>query len=156
MAAATNKEIVERYYYKGWNKGDTAVVNELLHEKVKCRTAFKRKPTVGNNALVEYMKTIRSTLAKYSFEIDDMVVSDDRAAVRVTCRGLHKGTFFGVEGSGHEVHFSGTTFFTFKDGKISEIWTSADIDGLKNQIGAKPGSQPFDSPNISPTNQGNK
>jgi predicted ester cyclase len=130
--------LLERYFYKGWNQADAKVIKEVLDENIKFRLAFERKPKKGHDAFMEYMRSAHAVIGKYSCLMEDVVVSNNKAAVRVKCRGIHKGTFFGMEGSGHEVSWSSAAFFTFSPttGRISEVWLLGDVDTLKNQISA--------------------
>lgn len=137
------EQLVERFYYDGWNKADENVMRQVLHEHIKFRGAFGKKIR-GHDAVIRYMRDVQSALGRCRFEIEDCIVAaPTKAAVRLTCRGVHKRTFFGVEGTGHEVSWSISAFFHFADGRIIDIWVLGDIDNLKNQIGALPDAVPF-------------
>ncbi len=140
----TPEELLEGYYYKGLNKGDAgeAYLREIVEDNVKFRGVFGHKSKRGMQALLDYFRASRTALGKYTFEIDEMIVSKDdtKASVRVTCRGVHKNNFFGVQGSGYEVHFSAAAFFQFRQTdqlRISEIVVVGNLDELKRQIGAE-------------------
>lgn len=150
----TPEELLEAYYYKGLNRGEQGekLIQELLADDVKFRGVFGHRSKRGIVAMLEYTRAIRRALERYTFEIEDMVVAKDdlKASVRLTSRGLHKNTFFGVAGSGHEVHFSSAAFFKFAhDGdkiRISEIYVVGDLDEVKRQIGApSTSSRAFDA-----------
>jgi predicted ester cyclase len=147
MMMMTPEELLERYYYKGLNKGDSgeAVLRELVDENVKFRGVFGHRSKKGLPALLEYGRATRLALGTYTFEIDDMVVAKDnsKASVRITCRGQQRGVFFGVqEGSGHEVKFTAAAFFKFSQNtdddklRIIDIFSVGDLDEIKRQIGA--------------------
>jgi steroid delta-isomerase-like uncharacterized protein len=140
------QELVERYYYKGWNKGDVNVIKEVMAVDVKFRGALGRRPKRGHEAVIGYMQCSHRALARNLIKIDEIVISENgsKAATRVTNRGVHHGNFFGVEGSGHEVSWSAAAFFTISNGRISEIWILGDVDSLKNQIGAERDASAFD------------
>jgi predicted ester cyclase len=139
------KQLIERYYYKGWNKCNEAVITQALDEHVKFRGSLEVKRTSGHEGFIKYMKQSHASLANNMCEIEDIVIDSAKgtAAVRVTCRGIHKGAFFGVEGSGHEVSWSNAAFFTFVNGKITKIWVLGDIDSVKSQLGASLDSTAF-------------
>ena len=147
LTMASPRELLDRYYYEGWNKADSSVMNSVLEENVKFQGALgKKSPKRGRQAFVEYMRSVHQVLGKHMRKIEDVIISENgsRAAVRVTCRGVHKSTFFGVEASGHEVFWTNAAFFTFSNnGRISEIWILGDVDHLKGQIGAGPDSSVF-------------
>jgi predicted ester cyclase len=137
------EELLEAYYYKGLNKGESGetLLREIIDSDVKFRGAFGPRPRRGIDAVIDYFRAARKALSKYTFVIDDMVVSKDnsKASVRVTCRGIHSNSCFGVPGSGHEVQFAAAAFFQFSHTdriRISEIYVMGDLDELKRQLGA--------------------
>jgi len=139
----TPEELLEAYYYQGLNKGDSGelLLKEILEEDIKFRGVFGHKSKRGVQAVLDYFRAARNALGKYTFEIEDMIVSKDdtKASVRVVCRGVHKNNFFGVQGSGHEVHFTAAAFFQFRKTdklRISEFVVVGNLDELKRQIGA--------------------
>lgn len=146
-AAETQQQLIERFYYKGWNKRDEKVMAEILDENIKFRGALgKKKPPRGLKAFLEYMRSAHTALGNHLIEIEDVTLDPEhqKAAVRITSRGIHKSDFFGVKGSGHEVAWSNAAFFKFApNGRVSEIWVLGDIDDLKHQIGATSESSAF-------------
>jgi len=135
--ASPQRQLVDRYFYKGWNKCDAGVMEEILDEKLVYRGALSRKKR-NRDDFIEYMRKIHGALGNNVVEAEDVVISDNKAAVRMKCSGIHKSSFFGVEGTGHEISYQAAMFFTFTaDGtRIKEIWMVGDIDGLKHQLGA--------------------
>jgi steroid delta-isomerase-like uncharacterized protein len=145
-ATETQQQLVERFYYKGWNKRDEKVMTEILDENIKFRGALGKKKPRGHEAFLEYMRSAHTALGNHLIEIEDITLDPEhqKAAVRIKSRGIHKSDFFGVKGSGHEVAWSNAAFFKFTaDGKISELWVLGDIDDLKHQIGATSESSAF-------------
>lgn len=62
----------------------------------------------------------------------------DKVAVRLTAVGTHKGELQGIPPTGKQVSFISMDFLTIIDGKVTEEWSTADIMGLMQQIGAIP------------------
>jgi predicted ester cyclase len=50
----------------------------------------------------------------------------------------HEGEFLGIHPTHTQVTNKGITMFTVSDGKITEIWESADFLGFMQQLGAIP------------------
>jgi predicted ester cyclase len=88
----------------------------------------------GPDGFITYMRSIHAALGDYQCIIEDIIVSDDRVAAKMTFRGIHKGLFLGVAATGAEVQWAGAAFFTMSEGKISAVWVLGDIDGLKQQL----------------------
>ena len=120
------------------------MLRELVDENVKFRGVFGHRPKRGITAFLDYMRAARSTLDKYTFEIEDMIVSKDnsKASVRIIVRGVHNHAFFDVPGSGYEVQFTAAAFYQFRTTaddntlRISDIFVVGDLDEVKRQIGA--------------------
>jgi steroid delta-isomerase-like uncharacterized protein len=134
----TPQEILDLYYYKGWNKADESVIKECLAEGVKFQLGFDRRRKRGHGSFLKYMRSTHDSIGRHNIKIDDIIVNAEgtKASVRLTNRGIHKGSFFGVVGSGHEISWAATAFMSFADERITEIWSLADSDSLKRQIGA--------------------
>jgi len=60
-------------------------------------------------------------------EFHDVLVEGHRYCCRFTMSGIHKGPFLGVPAIMH-----------FRDGKVIERWSTADMLGVLVQIGAVP------------------
>jgi predicted ester cyclase len=53
-----------------------------------------------------------------------------------TARGTHHGELFGIEPTGKQATVSGVTIDRFTSGRIVESWTTWDVLGLMQQLGA--------------------
>ena len=82
------------------------------------------------------MRSIHAALGHYACVIDDLIVSEDRAAARMTFKGTHRGRFFDVEPTGHEVSWAGAAFFATDGERIVDLWVLGDVEGLKRRLGA--------------------
>ena len=68
--------------------------------------------------------------------IDEEISDGDRMALRFTQSGVHQGVFMGFPATGKTFSMVGQTILHFRDGKIVERWSTADMLSLLNQIGA--------------------
>lgn len=146
----TPRAIVEYFYYNGWNKKNANVMKDILDLNLKFRgglTTETMKKMSGQDGFLQYMMAAHAAMLGNNCEILDLIISSDnkKVAAKIKVTGIHKGLFFGIEGSSLEIAYNGTAFFTLNDDctKITELWALADIDCLKNQIGAKPESTFF-------------
>jgi predicted ester cyclase len=67
--------------------------------------------------------------------IDDILVEEDRVAVRLRLVGEHKGEFMGIDPTARPIVVNGQTMLTFKDGRVVERWTTVDLAALLRQLG---------------------
>jgi predicted ester cyclase len=136
----TPKSLVERFYDEVWNRADESVAREILHPAFRFRASLGLEKR-GPEGFIAYMRSIHAALGGYTCVIDDLVATEDRAAARMTFRGVHRGRFFGVEPSGREIAWAGAAFFKTEGGKIVELWVLGDVDGVKRQLGAPAGAR---------------
>ena len=71
--------------------------------------------------------------------IDDTIAAEDKLAARFHLSGEHRGEFMGVPATGRPFVLTGQTVMRFRDGRIVERWTTADMLGLLVQLGVTPG-----------------
>jgi predicted ester cyclase len=72
---------------------------------------------------------------------DVLVDSGDTVVLQARCRGVHKGSFYGLAATGRRVQTVGICVFRFVDGLIAESWSSFEIQGLLSSL-----TEPRDSP----------
>lgn len=132
---ATPKTLVERFYFEVWNRADEAVAREILHPDFRFRASLGPE-RCGPDGFIAYMHSIHAALADYTCIIDDLIVTGDRAAARMTFLGRHQGRFFDIDPTGKEIRWAGGAFFKISDGQIVELWVLGDVDSVKQQLGA--------------------
>jgi predicted ester cyclase len=79
---------------------------------------------------------VRGAFPDLRLSIEEQVAEGDRVVTRVTFRGTHRGEFAGVAPTGREVAFAGTAVDRLADGKVVEMWHTANVHLLMQQIGA--------------------
>jgi predicted ester cyclase len=60
-------------------------------------------PSPGPNGLKPIITTIRSGFPDLNFQIDDIIISEHKIAVRCTMEGTHLGDLFGISPTGRKV-----------------------------------------------------
>jgi predicted ester cyclase len=133
------KTLVERFYTEVWNRADEQVAREILHPDFRFRASLGPERR-GPDGFIDYMRSIHTALANYTCIIDDLIVTESRAAARMTFRGLHRGRFFDVQPTGRDIRWSGAAFFTTEGKQIVELWVLGDVDSVKQQLNARSGA----------------
>ena len=128
------KTLVERFYHELWNQADETVALEILDADFRFRGSLGPERR-GRDGFIDYLRSIHAALGDYVCVIEDLVVTEDRAAARMTFRGRHQAPFFGVKATGREIEWAGAAFFRTRDGRITELWVLGDIDSVKQQLG---------------------
>ena len=131
----TPKQLVERFYHQVWNNADAARAREILHPGFRFRGSLGSEKR-GPEGFIAYMQAVHTALANYTCVIEDLVTTDDRAAVRLTFHGEHQNEFFGVPATGRRIEWAGAAFFTCDGGRITELWVLGDLDAVRQQLSA--------------------
>ena len=139
--AATARELVERFYHVVWNRADEAAAREILAPDFRFRASLGPELR-GPGGFIAYLRAVHLALGNYTCTIDELVATADRAAARLSFHGVHRGKFFGVDGTGRDIGWSGAAFFTTKDGMITDLWVLGDVDAIRRQLEPE---RPFES-----------
>jgi steroid delta-isomerase-like uncharacterized protein len=68
--------------------------------------------------------------------VDQYVVEGGTVAARWTTEATHLGDYAGAPATGRRVSWHGTTMYRIEGGKVVEMWQTADLLDLMQQIGA--------------------
>jgi steroid delta-isomerase-like uncharacterized protein len=129
--AAINKAVAKRVYEEGLSRGIFTVPYTDDFVGHGGSTTFTHE-----DGLKE-AKGWRDAFPDLAVNVDLIVAERDLVAVRWTARGTNTGSGNGIPATGRKVQVSGTAIFRFVDGKIAEEWTSADVLGLRKQLGLR-------------------
>jgi predicted ester cyclase len=64
-----------------------------------------------------------------------LAIGDDRVVTRVTYRGTHRGTLWGLQPTGAQTEAVGIDLFRVESGRIIELWHAVDHLQLVLQLG---------------------
>jgi len=122
-----------RTFYEGMSTGETDFADELIandYEDIPLMPGQAGGPDGFKNT-VAYL---RSVFPDLTMTVEDVIISGDRAAVRSTARGTHRGEFLGVPATGRQVEFAAFDFHHVVDGKFRTSWHLEDNFNLLAQI----------------------
>jgi len=133
------KEIkaLERRLYEECNKGKAAalaVIDELYATDLVYHSSTGRDIR-GIKDYKQHVSDMYSAFPNFHFTIDDMVVEGDKAAVRLTVTGTHKGEFRGIPPTNKKVTMWQIQIDRVAKGKLVEGWSRYDTLGLMQQLG---------------------
>ena len=72
------------------------------------------------------------------WSVDEVICEGDKAVLRSTMRGTHKGEFMGIAATNKYVQVTGIDIMRFRDGIMVEHWGSQDDLGMLKQMGVIP------------------
>lgn len=128
------RRVIERYFGELWGKGRLELVDELLHEEYVNHSPSPGLP-VGREGLRIVVPAMRTAFPDLRYDLEELVIGDDRVATRTTMRGTHRGDFFGLAPTGRTVCVAQMTIERFRDGKIVAHHRVTDEAALGRQLG---------------------
>lgn len=134
-----NKAIVRRFEEETRNHGNLDVIDELIAPGYVDHGNSQELASL--EALKQGRARTREQMPDLRLDVDDLIAEGDRVAMRWTLRGTAKGDLDTPVGrfsaAGKQLKVTGMTIFRLANGKIVEIWTSADDFALYQQLGAR-------------------
>ncbi|WP_459981653.1 ester cyclase [Nocardioides sp. AN3] len=124
---------IERVWGAAWDEGDVTALDGLMSQRYLRHgndgapldlAGFKASITATRSAFPDLVTTI-----------DEIVLADDRAAIRWHSVGTHEGSLLGVPATGRRVEVSGATFARFEDDRIVEEHVTWDPRALLTALG---------------------
>ena len=133
------KKLIYRMYDET-NKGNIEILNEILAPDFVSYGGAGFQDLHGPEAFINLYRTFVAAFPDLKFDVRQVVVGDNMAAVRGIQTGTHLGNFLGmVPPTGKSVEWSGTAIFRFDDnGQIVERWQDLDNLSLFQQLGVIP------------------
>jgi predicted ester cyclase len=139
--AASPSELVERFYSVVWNKADEAEALKMLDPAFRFRASLGPELR-GPGGFIAYLRSVHAALENFTCTIDELIATADRAAARMSFRGIHRGKFFGIAATGRDIRWSGAAFFKTDGGMITELWVLGDVEAVRRQLTPE---RPFES-----------
>lgn len=133
MPPSLLKAIVHRYYEQMWNHWRLDLAAELLLADIRFRGSFGTEAH-GITAFKRYMGTVRAAFPDFHNKIIDLVVEEDRAAVRLSYEGTHLGELFSIPPTRRKIRYAGAAFYKFRGRKIANGWVLGDVASLRRQL----------------------
>jgi len=137
MSTEENKVLGRRWIEEIWDKGNLAVVNEILASNF----VFHYAPPGVAPDREGYKQTLtmyRTSSPDMHYTVDDMVAEGDKVTIRWAGKGTHRGALMEIAPTGKKVTITGISIIRIAGGKIVEEWTEQDMLGVLQQLGVAP------------------
>jgi steroid delta-isomerase-like uncharacterized protein len=131
--AEANAALVRRIYEEGLNKGNFALLDELIDELLVDHSLFSGGK--GRDSFKERFTAVRTAFPDATMTIEDGIAVGDKVASRWTLRGTHTGPFANVAPTGRPVTITGMNICRVQGGKLVEHWANFDHLGMLQQLG---------------------
>jgi len=133
MTKQLHLALIDRFYNDMWNKFDTTVFSEILHDDIRFRGSLGQVK-IGFEEFGDYVDFIEGFAPDFHNEVVTTITEGDRTFARLSYTGTHQGEIFGVPASGATFEYAGAAIFTIHDELIREVWVLGDIYGLLQQL----------------------
>ena len=130
-----NKLLVRRAVEDVWNRGNVAIVDELVASDVVIHASREIQGPAG---IKQVSASLRQAFPDLHVAIEDQIAEGDKVVTRWTARGTHTGAFQGMPPTGKPCRFTGIAIDRIANDKTVECWTNVDELGLLHQLGAMP------------------
>jgi|SRR3989304_6578609 len=134
MSLEENKAIVGRYYEDLWNQWNLSLADEIIATDIVFRGSLS-VTVQGRDGFKEYVTIVRTAFPNFHNTVEDLIAEGDKVVARLTYRGTHKGTLFGIAPTGKQVIYVGIAIFRIADGMIVDGWVLGDTLSLMRQLG---------------------
>jgi hypothetical protein len=127
------KELVRKFYKDMWDHADLTLIPDIFHTDFTFRGSLG-PVLIGHAQFADYVRWVTGSLEHYTSDIIMLVEEDNRVSGKLRFHGIHRKPMFGRAATGRHVWWFGAPIFTFRDGKVSDLWVLGDIHGLLGQL----------------------
>lgn len=122
-----NKEVVQRFNFEFLEKGNVAVLDELIADNFINHTAAMGIAN-DKSGLIHFMeKIIRPAFSDLRVEIQEQIGENDLVVTRKSIYGTHTGEIMGISPTGKSIEFNIIDIVRVVNGKYAEHWGSGNI-----------------------------
>jgi steroid delta-isomerase-like uncharacterized protein len=132
------RTVLVRYYDEIWNQGRLEVCDELIAPDYVNHSAPLPDLPPGPDGAKRVVVAVRRAFPDVHYTIEDMVLGEEKAALRVTMRGTHRGEFLGVAPTGRTIEVQELQIEHLRNSQIVAHWHQIDDLGLQRQLGLLP------------------
>jgi predicted ester cyclase len=134
MSLEENKAVAHRYHEEVIHNQNLDVLDEVCAPDVVWHDAPSGVPA-GLEGLKGHFAQMAASISDVSSTVEDVIAEGDRVAVRFTTRFRHTGELMGIAPTGKEVEIGGIAIDRIADGRIAEMWRTADTLDVMQQSG---------------------
>lgn len=131
-----NKKIARRIIDELFAKGRFDLLDELVSPRWVGHDVAMPEPSQGRASLKQIASGYRSAFPDLKVEIDRQLEEGELVCTSWTAQGTHHGELFGIAPTGKQATVTGVTIDRITSGQVVESWTTWDVLGLMQQLGA--------------------
>ena len=121
------------------NTNDKKLAEELIDERAEFASLILDEKLYGGTGYLSVVEIMRRSFSDIHWEIADVVVDENKAAVSWICSGTHDGMFMNFPATGKKFSFICMNFYYFNaEGKIIKDVAAQGIMGLLQSLSLLP------------------
>lgn len=128
MSIEGNRAIYRRYLDR-CNAHDVGSLGEFVTDDVRVNGQAQ-----GLEVYVQGLAGVVAAFPDYHWRLDQLLAEGEWLAARFTDSGTHRGTFLGIAPTGCPVTTFELAIYRLVDGKITEVWVTADNLAIVRQL----------------------
>ncbi|HTK07599.1 MAG TPA: ester cyclase [Ktedonobacteraceae bacterium] len=113
-------ELIRQLFVEVFQQGNLALLEKLFTADFVDHSTPDQGS--GLQGVADYVVAVRTGFPDLEIVIDDLLLAENKIAVRTTWSGTHLGVFDGVAPSGKRVRRTLIQLFSLTEGKIAEEW----------------------------------
>jgi steroid delta-isomerase-like uncharacterized protein len=133
-----NTMLVRRAVEEVWNRGNFAIVEELVASDLVIHSSTPGDEIHGPAGVKQFYATLRAAFPDIRFTIEDQITEGDRVVTRWTAHATHTAEYQGIPPTGKQFRLAGIDIDRIVGGKVVECWPIADELGMMQQLGVIP------------------
>lgn len=130
------KQIARRVIEELFSKGRFELLDDLVSPNWVGHDVANPEPTRGRDGLKQIASGYRTAFPDLKIGVDRQLADGDLVSTSWTAQGTHHGELFGIAPTGKQTTVTGVTIDRLASGRIVESWTTWDVLGLMQQLGA--------------------
>ena len=139
MLSETNKAVARRFFDEVWNKGNLAVLNEIIaKDHVSSGPGTLPGLPTGPEGTKQLVTMYRNAFPDLRFTIEEQIAEGDKVVTRWTADGTHQGELAGIPPTNKTSTVTGVAVDRIANGKVAESWGIFDQFGMMQQLGLIP------------------
>lgn len=119
-------------FLNAFNSKNLEDLDNTFHESF-----MDRHPGFDLNSRQDYKNALAGAHETLSIQgiLESIIAVDDKVITRVSLKGKHVGSCFGIQPTGKEVSWSTIEIWRIENAKFVERWAQDDLLGLLKQLG---------------------
>jgi steroid delta-isomerase-like uncharacterized protein len=121
-----------------WNRHEMSAIMQLYAADFEGIDIAQSQTYKGREGLQQMLGRYFDAFPDLHFDIEEVVIEGERAALSWTSRGTHLGKIMNIPPTGRTIKVRGMTLLKFADGQVQQAAFLWDVAGLLRDIGLLP------------------